>query len=101
VNPIDLDKHDFRVVVAPMSADALTSWFARHSNGWVTFAELRPDGTWAAWAVPDGDAPTSPDYIEMDDVSAKAAADYALREKSGHVRCDSECAPWELHTHRE
>jgi hypothetical protein len=37
----------------------------------------------------------------MDDVSAKAAADYALRDKSGHDRCDGECAGWELHTHRE
>jgi len=82
-----------------MTANALTSWFARHSNGWVTFAELRPDGTWVAWAVADGELASGPDYIEMDDVSAKAAAEFALREKSGHDRCEVGCSGWVLHTH--
>lgn len=77
------------------------SWIARHSNGWVTLIEERPDETWAAWAFPEGSTPTHPDYIEMDDVSAKAAAEFALREKSGHDRCDAGCSGWELHTHAE
>ena len=41
----------------------------------------------------------SPDYIEMDDMSAKAAAEFALREKSGHYDRSAGCSGWELHTH--
>ena len=38
------------------------------------------------------------DYIEMDEASAKAAAEFALREKSGHSECSSNCKAWELLT---
>ena len=41
----------------------------------------------------------SPDYIEMDDVSAKAAAEFTFREKSGHDHCSAGCSGWELNTH--
>ena len=65
----------------------LRSWAAQHDNGWSGHADERLDGTWAAWPVAGGEVVPSPDYIEMDDVSAKAAADFALREKSGDKHC--------------
>ena len=79
--------------------NALRSWVAHHDNGWFAHADERLDGTWAAWAVVGGGVVPSPDYIEMDDVSAKAAADFALREKSGHELCSAGCSGWELHSH--
>jgi len=79
--------------------DGLRSWVAHHDNWWAAHADERPDGTWAAWATPAGTPVVAPDYIEMDDVSAKAAAAFALREKSGHGHCSAGCAGWELHTY--
>ena len=38
------------------------------------------------------------DYIEMDEATAKAAAEFALREKSGHSECSPNCKAWELLT---
>jgi hypothetical protein len=77
----------------------LRSWIARHDNGWITLVEERPNGTWGAWAHPEGAPVLDPDYIEMDDLSAQAAAEFALREKSGHDQCAAGCSGWELHTH--
>jgi len=37
-------------------------------------------------------------YIEMDDVTAKAA-EVVLRQKSAHDQCSALCSGWELHTH--
>jgi hypothetical protein len=82
-----------------LNDNPLRSWVSHHDNGWVAHADERPDGTWAAWAVAGGEVVPGPDYIEMDDLSAKAAADFALREKSGHKHCSGGCAGWELHTH--
>jgi hypothetical protein len=77
----------------------LASWIARHDNGWITLVEDRGDGTWAAWALPEGTPVSGPDYIEMDDVSAKAAAEFALRQKSGHTDCSANCSFWAPHSH--
>ena len=82
-----------------MAERYLASWIARHDNGWITLIEDRGDGTWAAWALPGGTPLTGPDYIEMDDVSAKAAAEFALRHKSGHRECSDDCSSWEPHSH--
>jgi hypothetical protein len=76
------------------------SWIARHDNGWITLVEDRGDGTWAAWALPEGAPTASPDYIEMDDVTAKAAAEFALRQRSAHKACSDNCSGWEPHIHR-
>jgi hypothetical protein len=82
-----------------MTERHLTSWIARHDNGWITLIEDRGDGTWAAWALREGTPLASPDYIEMDDVSAKAAAEFALRQKSRHNECSDDCSSWEPHSH--
>jgi hypothetical protein len=38
----------------------------------------------------------APDYIEMDDVTAKAAR-FALRERSAHQECLDRCSGWSSH----
>ena len=78
---------------------ATTLLIVRHNNGWVTHADERPDGTWAAWAAREGSSAPEPDYLEMDDVNAKRAADFALRRKSGHHGCSDRCTGWELQAH--
>jgi hypothetical protein len=73
-------------------------WMARHENGWLTYVVESPDGTYAAWAAPEGATPTV-DYVEMDPETAKTAALFALASKSGHTQCSAVCSGWELHTH--
>jgi hypothetical protein len=77
-----------------------SSWIARHDNGWITLVEEGADGTWSAWALRERSVASGPDYIEMDDETAKAAAEFALRVRSGHAQCSPRCSGWELHTHR-
>jgi hypothetical protein len=49
-----------------VTANALISWFARHSNGWVTVRVLRPGRHLGG--VGDSRAPTRRDYVEVNDV---------------------------------
>lgn len=84
-----------------MTADSIRAvWLARHENGWDTYAIQNVDGTFSAWAVPQGQTPYV-DYVEMDAETAKVAAMFALRRKSGHDVCSAACSGWELHTHIE
>ena len=58
------------------------------------FAELRPNGTKAAWAVPDGQLACTHDYIEISDMSAKPGAYGGPRERREHdLKCTADCRP--------
>jgi hypothetical protein len=82
-----------------MNAESVRAvWMARHDNGWQTYAIENADGTFSAWAAPEGQTP-SVDYLEMDPDTAKAAAMFALSKKSGDHVCSADCSGWELHTH--
>jgi len=69
-----------------------------HDNGWLATASENLDGTFSAWAAPD--APDAADYIEDCPENAMRAAEFALRQKSGHERCSKLCTGWRQH-HRE
>lgn len=75
-------------------APRLEVWTARHDNGWLAQAIENPDGTYAAWALPEGTTVSGPDYLEMDAETAKQAADFALSRKSGHRTCSAACSRW-------
>lgn len=77
---------------------ALAVWTAAHDNGWTTNALENLDGTFSAWAAPDP-ATVAIDYIEDGPEHAKIAAEYALRQKTGHTRCSAGCSGWQLHFH--
>ena len=53
-------------------------WTAAHDNGWVTSVVENPDGTFAAWAAPDGEG-AGVYTIQADVDSGKAAAEAALQ----------------------
>ena len=74
----------------------LVKWTALHDNGWVTHARENLGGTYSAWAAPEG-VHSSPDSVEDGPDNAKAAAEYALRTKSGHAECSPQCSGWEWH----
>jgi hypothetical protein len=48
----------------------------------------------------EGQTP-SVEYVEMNPETARAAAMFALKQKSGHDTCSAACSGWELHTHLE
>ena len=74
-------------------------WTATHDNGWTTGVTTKPDGTFAAWLTRESTGPVIPDYIEDSPENAMRAAEYALRQKTGHATCSSTCSGWQLHTH--
>jgi hypothetical protein len=71
-------------------------WTAHHDNGWLTQAVEKSDGTYTAWAHHQDAVVSGPDYVEMDVENAKRAAEFGLRQKSGHPNCSSACSEWEL-----
>lgn len=83
----------------PREERVVSVWSAVHDNGWVTKAVEIPDGRFAAWAAPD-DRATTPAYIEDGPENAKNAAEFALRETSGHSTCSARCTGWQLEQHR-
>ena len=77
-------------------ARRLDIWTEKHDNGWLTQAIENLDGTYAAWALPEGTAVPGPEYVEMDAENAKRAAEFALARQTGHRQCSSACSGWEL-----
>ena len=73
-------------------------WTAAHDNGWVTSVVENPDGSFAAWAAPDGEG-AGIYTIQADVDSAKAAAEAALQRHTGHDGCSDVCSLWELRTY--
>jgi hypothetical protein len=77
----------------------LSSWTARHDNGWITTVLETPYGTYAAWAAPDAET-ASVDYVEDSPERAQIAALTALKLRTGHERCSAACSGWQHQTHR-
>jgi hypothetical protein len=75
----------------------LVIWEARHDNGWTTLVMEQSDGTFVAWAGPDGSVGV--DYVEDTPEHARAAAMFALKGKSGHDQCSIRCSGFEMRTH--
>lgn len=70
-------------------------WTATHDNGWVTSVVENPDGTFAAWAAPDGEG-AGVYTIQPDVASGKTAAENALHRHTGHDGCSGDCSLWEV-----
>ena len=66
-------------------------WTAGHDNGWVTSVVENPNGSFAAWAAPDGQGGGV--YSILDEAEeGKRAATASLRRDAGHTDCH-----WSLH----
>jgi hypothetical protein len=90
---------DDRRRLGMMPTRELAVWNADHDNGWTTVVTEMIDGTFHASAAPTGSRGCLTQYIEMDEPSAKAAAAFALAEKTGHRECSKACTGWKVHTH--
>ena len=77
----------------------LIVWTARHDNGWTTVAFERDDGEFCAGAAPPGVNGVRLEYVEDGPEHAKIAAEFDLKQKTGHERCSANCSGWEAHTH--
>jgi hypothetical protein len=73
-------------------------WTARHDNGWVTSVVENPNGSFAAWAAPDGEGGGVYSIVEEAEDGKKAAAASLVRE-TGHATCSRRCAEWSLRTY--
>ena len=73
-------------------------WTAAHDNGWVTSVVENPDGSFAAWAAPDGES-AGVYTIQPDVDSGQAAAEAALQRHTGHDGCSDGCSLWEVRTY--
>ena len=73
-------------------------WTATHDNGWLTSVVENPDGTFAAWAAPDGES-AGVYTIKPDVDGGKASAEAALRRHTGHEGCSGACSTWQLRTY--
>ena len=65
-------------------------WTAAHDNGWVTSVVENPDGTFAAWAAPDGESAgvytIQPDVDQREGGGrSRAAAAYRTRRMLGRL----------------
>jgi hypothetical protein len=73
-------------------------WTAAHDNGWVTSVVENPDGSFAAWAAPDGEG-AGVYTIQPDVDSGKTAAEAALQRHTAHDGCSEHCSLWEVRTY--
>ena len=73
-------------------------WTATHDNGWLTSVVENPDGTFAAWAAPDGES-AGVYTIQPDVDSGRSAAESALRRHTGHEGCSDGCTVWQVRTY--
>lgn len=76
------------------SGHALPVRTAAHENGWTTGIAETPDGTFAAWASRTDESRPIPDCIEDSPENAMRAADFALRQKTGHGPCSAAPSQW-------
>jgi hypothetical protein len=73
-------------------------WTARHDNGWVTSVVENPNGSFAAWAAPDGEGGGVYSIVDAAD-DGKKAATASLRRDAGHTDCSGNCTGWSLRTY--
>lgn len=76
----------------------MSVWTAQHENGWQTSVVENPNGSFAAWAAPDGQAGGVYSILE-DAEEGKLAAAASLRRATGHAHCSARCSEWSLHTY--
>ena len=76
----------------------MTLWTALHDNRWTTTVVENPDGTFSAWAAPDGET-RRVDAVEHGAETAKRAADLALARETGHTECSPDCRSWSRRTY--
>ena len=76
----------------------MTVWTARHDNGWVASVVENPNGSFAAWAAPDGEGGRVYSIVEEAEDGKTAAAASLVRE-TGHTSCSRRCAGWSLRTY--
>ncbi|MGH9310590.1 MAG: hypothetical protein ACRD1U_14530 [Vicinamibacterales bacterium] len=81
-----------------MNRRPLAAWTARHDNGWVATVLETPNGLYSAWVGREGEA-ISVDYVEDSPEHAQIAAEFALKQRTGHAQCSAQCSGWLLHTH--
>ena len=72
-------------------------WTARHDNGWQTSVVENPNGSFAAWAAPEGESGGVYTIVEEAEAGKAAALD-SLRRDAGHSRCSNACSGWALRT---
>ena len=73
-------------------------WTARHDNGWVTSVVENPNGSFAAWAAPDGEGGGV--YSIVDEAEdGKTAAAASLARETGHNGCSLRCTGWAFRTY--
>ena len=74
-------------------------WRAQHDNGWSTYATERPlEGTFGVGIAPEGASQVFLQHSEDDAERAKIAADFLLKQKTGHDRCSAGCSGWQVQT---
>jgi hypothetical protein len=73
-------------------------WTARHDNGWVTSVVENPNGSFAAWAAPDGEGGGVYSIVDEAEDGKKAAAASLVRA-TGHRACSRRCTGWSLRTY--
>jgi hypothetical protein len=73
-------------------------WTARHDNGWVTSVVENPNGSFAAWAAPDGEGGGVYSIVDEAEDGKTAAAATLVRE-TGHTGCSRRCTGWSLRTY--
>jgi hypothetical protein len=88
-------------IVCPhiMNLRLLAAWTAQHDNGWTTYAIERGDGAFCGGAAPTDVNGARLEYVEDGPEHAKIAAEFDLKQKTGHERCSDGCSGWQLHTH--
>lgn len=73
-------------------------WTAHHDNGWVTSVVENPNGSFAAWAAPDGEGGGVYSIVDEAEDGKKTAAASLVRE-TGHTGCSRRCTRWSLRTY--
>jgi hypothetical protein len=73
-------------------------WTAHHDNGWSTSVVENPNGSFAAWAAPEGQG-GGVYAIQEEAEGGKAAAIASLRRATGHSTCSAGCSAWSLQTY--
>jgi hypothetical protein len=73
-------------------------WTARHDNGWLTSVVENPNGSFAAWAAPEGES-GGVYSIQEEAEAGKEAAAASLRRESDHTECSDACSAWAVQTY--
>jgi hypothetical protein len=93
----NMSRREHRVTYGGKPNRLMSVWTAAHDNGWTASVVENPDGSFAAWAAPEGGS-AGVYTIRQDVAEAKAAAEAALRRLAGHTSCAA-CGDWQQRTY--